>query len=151
MSQFTDIDDKEIKLPDTIYVRDIESRVFQAIAIKCLSKIEGITLLEGTYLIDNLLGREGVDRFKGVYVEQDSKNHSVNIKVELNIIYGTSIPDKAEEIQTKIVERITALTGLHVASVHIIFKNMIEYPDKQALLAETEVTKEEENAYAEEF
>ena len=151
MSQFTDIDDKEIKLPDTIYVRDIESRVFQAIAIKCLSKIEGITLLEGTYLIDNLLGREGVDRFKGVYVEQDSKNHSVNIKVELNIIYGTSIPDKAEEIQTKIVERITALTGLHVASVHIIFKNMIEYAEKQALLTKSEETKEEENAYAEEF
>lgn len=151
MSQFTDIDDKEIKLPDTIYVRDIESRVFQAIAIKCLSKIEGITLLEGTYLIDNLLGREGVDRFKGVYVEQDSKNHSVNIKIELNIIYGTSIPEKSEEIQTKVVEQITALTGLHVSSVHIIFKNMIEHPDKRPLLSKEEEKKEEEHEYAEEF
>lgn len=40
-------------------------------------------------------------------------------------MYGTSIPGKAEEIQTKIAEEITKLTGLHVASVHVVFKNVI--------------------------
>ena len=75
MDQFEELDAGELELPETIFVRDIENRVFQAIAIKCLASIEGIALLEGT-LIDNLLGREGLERVKGIYIEQDSKNHS---------------------------------------------------------------------------
>lgn len=124
LNQFDEMDAKEIENPDTVFIRDIESRVFQAITVKCLAGIEGISLLEGT-LFDNLLGREGIERIKGIYVEQDSKNHAVNIKTELNIAYGISIPEKAEEIQTKLVNDITAFTGLHVASVHVVFKNLI--------------------------
>jgi uncharacterized alkaline shock family protein YloU len=124
LDQFSQMDSKELDLPDTVFIRDIESRVFQAIAIKCLSDIKGIALIEGT-LFDNLLGREGLDRVKGIYVEQDSKNHSVNIKIELNIAYGISLPEKAEEIQTKIVKEVIQYTGLHVACVHVVFKNLI--------------------------
>ena len=64
LDNFDDIDTKEIDVPETIYIRDIETRVFQSITIKCLSSIEGIALLEGT-LMDNLLGREGLERIKG--------------------------------------------------------------------------------------
>lgn len=124
LNQFDEIDSKEIDLPETVFIRDIESRVFQAITIKCLSGIEGISLLEGN-LIDNLLGREGLERVKGIHVEQDSKNHVVNIKVELNIIYGISIPEKAEEIHNKLLNEVTRLTGLHVACVHVVFKNLL--------------------------
>jgi uncharacterized alkaline shock family protein YloU len=121
---FEDIDTKEIDAPETIYIRDIETRVFQSITIKCLSGIEGIALLEGT-LMDNLLGREGIERIKGIYVEQDVKNRSVSIKVELNIYYGISLPEKSEEIQEKIVKEVSRLTGLHVSSVHVVFKNLL--------------------------
>ena len=124
INQFDEeVESEDIDLPDTVFIRDIESRVFQAITIKCLSNIEGISLLEGT-IIDNLLGREGLERIKGIYVEQDSKNQTVNIKIELNVAYGVSLPEKAEEIQNKLVEQITKLTGLHVSSVHIVFKNL---------------------------
>ncbi|MCB1083156.1 MAG: Asp23/Gls24 family envelope stress response protein, partial [Simkania sp.] len=85
--QFTDLDIKEIQFADTIFVRDIETRVFQAIVVKCLAEIEGVALLEGN-LLDNLLGREGNERIKGIYVEQDQKNHSVSIKVEVNVAHG---------------------------------------------------------------
>lgn len=117
------VDTKEFELPETMFIRDIENKVFQSIVLQCLAQIEGISLVEGNF-IDHLLGRssEGV---KGIYAEQDDKNQSVNIKVEVNILYGTSIPEKAEEIQTKITEEITKLTGLHVASVHVVFKNAI--------------------------
>ena len=121
---FEDIDTKEIDAPETIYIRDIETRVFQSITIKCLSSIDGIALLEGT-LMDNLLGREGLERVKGIYVEQDVKNRAVSIKVELNIYYGISLPEKSEEIQGKIVGEVTKLTGLHVSSVHVVFKNLL--------------------------
>ena len=123
------LDTKELNLPDTVLIRDIESRVFQAIVLQCLSRIEGIGLLEGN-LFDSLLGRE-VERVKGIHVEQDQKQHSVLVKVEINISYGFSIPEKAEEIQSKIVEEVTRWSGLHVSSVHVIFKDLMLSPPEE--------------------
>jgi hypothetical protein len=34
LDQFNQMDTKELDLPDTVFIRDIESRVFQAITIK---------------------------------------------------------------------------------------------------------------------
>lgn len=133
-----DFDPKELQLPQTTFIRDIENKVLQAIALQAMSKIEGISFLEGN-LIDNLLGREVNDRIKGVYVEQDQKNHSIEVRVEVNIFYGMNIPKKANEIQEKIVQEISTMTGLHVSSVHVIFKNLIppitkeELKDEEAL------------------
>lgn len=117
------VDKKEFEIPETLFVRDIENRVFVSIVLQCLSEISGIGLVEGN-VFDHLLGRssEGV---KGLQAEQDAKSQSVKIKVEVNITYGISIPEKAEEIQTKIAEKITELTGLHVGAVHVVFKNVL--------------------------
>lgn len=155
MDRFDELDTKEIELPDTIFIRDIESRVFQAITIKCLASVDGIALIEGT-LIDNLLGREGVERIKGVYIEQDSKNHAVSIKLEVNVLYGISLPEKAEEIQGKLVKEITRLTGLHVACVHVVFKNLLPDPSLEELLVKSKhkeepILEKEADEYAEEF
>ena len=151
MDQFTEMYAKELEQPDTVYIRDIESRVFQALTVKCLSDIDGVALLEGS-VIDHLLGREGGERIKGVHVEQDLKNHAVSFKIELNITYGISIPEKCEEIQTKLVEDVVKFTGLHVASVHIVFRNivpteMLEDPSdlkkqEEGILEESEYTEE---------
>ena len=149
---------KDSNYMDTVFVKDIESRVFQAITVKCLSKIKGIALVEGT-LFDNLLGREGLERVKGIYVEQDTKSHSISVKIELNVAYGIPIPQKSEEIQSKIVDDITTLSGLHVASVHVVFKNLLPEKDKNKLLEEqvkaaskeSEISDDELNEYTEEF
>ncbi|MCH9624843.1 MAG: hypothetical protein S4CHLAM123_00040 [Chlamydiales bacterium] len=117
------VDTKEFELPETVFSRDIETRVIQIIILQCLGKIEGVGLIGGT-LIDTLLGRE-IERIKGISVEQDSKNHLVKVRVEINVLYGILIPDKAEEIQTKIVQEIVRLTGLHVATVHVVIKGLI--------------------------
>ena len=140
---FNQLDTKEIEFADTIFVRDIETRVFQAIVVKCLAEIEGVALLEGN-LLDNLLGREGNERIKGIHVEQDQKNHSVSIKVEVNVAHGISIPEKSEEIQTKIAAEVCRLTGLHVACVHVIFKALIsEVSLEPEVIQEEEVEKSE--------
>ena len=118
------VDKKEFELPDTHLISDIENQVFQSIVLKALSQIQGIGLLEGT-LVDDLLGREEVARVKGVAVDQDFRNSSVNIRVEVNVAYGVCLPAKAEEIQTRILEEVTRLTGLHVGSVHVVFKNLL--------------------------
>ena len=147
-------DTKEFELPETLFIRDIENKVFQSIILQCLSQIEGISLVEGNF-IDHLLGRssEGV---KGVYAEQDDKQQLVNVKVEVDIVYGISIPEKAEEIQTKIAEEITKLTGLHVSSVHVVFKNVIseEHLHRQQSLAQANpqaVRSTIEEDYSDEF
>jgi uncharacterized alkaline shock family protein YloU len=121
--QLKNMDSREIQLPETVFIRDIDTRVFQAIALQCLAKIPGIGLQEGN-LIDSLLGRE-VERVKGIHVIQDQKNHSIEVRVEINVIYGVNIPKKAEEIQEKLVEELSHLTGLHVSSVHVIFKDLL--------------------------
>lgn len=117
------MDAREIELPETAFVRDIETRVFQAIVLQCLSKIDGIGLVEGGFF-GSLLGRD-LERVKGIHVEQDQDKHSVHIRVEIRIRYGISIPEKAEEIQTKIAEEVSAWTGLHVSTVHVIFKDLL--------------------------
>ena len=116
------VDTKELEIPETAYIRDIENKVFQSIILQTLSEIEGISLAEGTFF-DHFLGRSAEGT--GIYAEQDEKQQSVNVKLAVNILYGLKIPEKAEEIQNKIAEKITELTGLHVASVHVVFKNVI--------------------------
>src|SRR5258707_5260418 len=106
------MDAREIELPDTMFIRDIETRVLQGMVVQSLAKISGIGLVEGN-LFDSLLGRE-IESVKGIHVEQAQKNHSVSVRVEMNIVYGISIPEKAEEIQTKLVEEVSRWTGLHV-------------------------------------
>lgn len=137
-----EMDSREIEFPDTVYIRDIDSRVIQAIALQCLAKIEGIALIEGN-LFDALLGRE-VERVKGIYILQDQKNHSVEVRVEINVFYEINIPEKAEEIQEKLALEITKWTGLHVSSVHVIFKDLIAPQSLEEVEGEKS---EEENGY----
>lgn len=103
---------------------DIESRVFQSLVVRCLSKIDGVGLLEGN-LVDALLGRDASDRVKGISVEQEEKSKSLHVKIEINVRYGIHLPKKAEEVQGKVAEEISLFSGLHVASVHVVFKNLI--------------------------
>src|SRR5580692_1380011 len=125
------IDTKELELPETVFIRDIESKVFQSIVLQSLSNIDGVETLEGN-LFDSLLG-DSLDGVKGIHVDQDQKNHSVGVRIEINVAYGVCIPDKAEEIQNKILQDISRLTSLHVGSVHVIFKNLISPKPKAGI------------------
>jgi len=79
-------------------------------------------------------------------VEQDPKTHSISVKVEINVAYGICIPDKADEIHTKVTQELSRLTGLHVSLVHVIFKNLITKTE----LMEA-VSSDKEPSYSEEF
>jgi uncharacterized alkaline shock family protein YloU len=146
-------DAKEFEIPETLFVRDIENRVFQNIVAQCVSKIRDVALVEGGF-IDNIFGRSGVEGVSGVQAEQDNSNQALRIRVEVNISYGTSIPEKAEEIQTKVTEEVTRLTGLHVACVHVVFKDLIAASQpKRGLLPQRPVNGLEsiEEEYTDEF
>lgn len=127
------VDTKEFELPETVFVRDIDNRVLQGIVLQTLSKIEGISLVEGNF-IDTILGRGQIQNVTGIQAEQDNRSRSINIKIEINICFGVSIPDKADEIQVKVTEELTRLTGLHVSSVHLVFRNVIPADPNQKLI-----------------
>jgi len=118
------IDTNEIDFAETVYIRDIENRVFRSLVVRAISSIDGVAFIEGS-IIDNLLSIGNLEGIKGIWVEQENKNQSVSVRLELNIAYGVAIPEKAQEVQSKITEEITKYTGLHVSSVHVIFKNIL--------------------------
>jgi len=152
------VDTKELEIPETVFVRDVENRVFQGIVLQCLAKIKGITLVEGSF-IDAIFNRGAPEGIKGIHAEQDSKHQTVAIRIEVNITYGEEIPKKAEEIQTKVSDEVTKLTGLHVACVHVVFKDVVtpEHTQKMAeilkKMADAPVASDEnrEEEYTEDF
>lgn len=154
----TKLETKEIEFAETLFVRDIENRVFQGIVLQCLASIEGITLVEGNF-IDTLFNRGAPEGIKGIHAEQDSKHQTVSVKIEVNICYGEPIPEKADEIQNKVADEITKLTGLHVSCVHVVFKNVVAQEQTTKSLAalkrasEAAVLRESsfEEEYSEEF
>lgn len=121
---FMKVDKEEMQFPDTKCITDMEPKVFQGIVIQCISKIKGVSLLGGKNLMDNLLSRDS-DKVKGIHIDLEDKKRSLSIKVELNIEYGMSIPEKAQEVQAKIIEAIVDFTKLHVSNVHVVFKNVV--------------------------
>lgn len=151
------LDARELKFPETLYVRDIEDRVFQGIVLECIKETSGIAPVEGSFIssIFNSSPQEGI---KGITIEQNLKERSVGIKVEVNVAYGESIPEKAEELQSKIAEEITRLTGLHVSLVHVVFKHVISLDETKEFAALDSVQEStrlrkgaSEDEYSEEF
>lgn len=141
------VDTKEFELPETLFVRDIDNRVIQGIASQVLAGIDGVCPIQGNWM-DNLLGRAG-QTIQGIIAEQDLKAHTIHIRVEVSIRYGVCIPEKAEEIQSKIAEQITELTGLHVATVHVIFKNLLIEEATANTIARLQVVENDE--YSDQF
>lgn len=131
-----EMDPKELHLPETTMVHDIETKFFQSITIQTIKKIEGVEVVGNSPLINNILGND--DKIYGVFIEQDQKKHEVSIKVEVNIRYGMSIPEKAEQIQMQVIKDISSLTGVHVSMMHVIFKNIIEdHPAKSTITSKS--------------
>lgn len=154
-ASFNKVDTKEFELPDTVFISDIETKVFQGIILQCLSEIEGIALVEGNF-IDSMLGRSSME-VTGIHSQKDQASHSVSLRIEVNIEYGVPIPAKADEIQTKVIEAITRLTGLHVSTIHIVFKNVIPSDQTRQILSRLEKLvkqpekQEGEHEYSDEF
>ncbi len=123
-SNLSNLDRKEVELLETLFVRHIEDKVFRSIVCQALRKIDGISLVEAG-LIDSWFSRDATEGTAGIFVDQDQKNHSVSIKLEINVAYGVSLPEKAEEVQNRVAEEVSGLTGLHVSMVHLVFKNLI--------------------------
>lgn len=114
------------ELPETVFSSDIEDKVYQGIVLNTLASIANIQVVDGNFF-HTLIGR--LDKVKGIVIEQDPLQQAVKIQLEINIQYGTSIPEKAEEIQNKVSQEVTKMTGVHVSEVHVVFRELISSED----------------------
>lgn len=129
----------------TTFSINVDNRVIESIVSKSLMTIEGVELI-GTNRLDSILGRDPISKVSAIHVEQDYKEQLTNLKIELNIAYGLSIPEKAEEVQKKIRDEVTRLTGMQIGYIHVIFKNLISQESFEALLHEPLI---EEDSFSE--
>lgn len=114
----------EAELPETLFVQDIDDRVFKSIVLQCLAEIDGVSL-KRRGVLRSFFSKGRTDPSKGIVIEQDPHSQTISIKLEMVVHYGVPIPEKAEEIQKKVSEQITHMTGLHVSCVHVIFMNSV--------------------------
>jgi filamentous hemagglutinin family protein len=107
-----------MKSLDNSFIYDIDSSVLQAIVLQCLGKIDGVRTIKKTSVDDLLVDNTE----KGIYIEKNKTNHTIDVYVEVKGQYGILFPEKAQEIKAKVIDDIYSLTGLNVDNVHVMFK-----------------------------
>jgi uncharacterized alkaline shock family protein YloU len=143
------LDRREFDFPETHYLSNIDNKVFQNIVANAVQEIEGVSLYGGK-LFGQLLLRERRENARSIRISQNEASHSVEVIVEVTIAYGLSIPTVAEELQNKIAERIIEMTGLHVSSIEVIFRDIVSR-DKIATIEDLAANEEERIRSAEGF
>lgn len=133
----------EVDPSKTVCSHDIETRAIQILILNILNKVEGVCLL-ATNLIDTLLGREA-ERLKGIFVEQDPKTHTLKIRIEVNMHYGISIPEKVKEVHRRILQEVEEFMQLPVAHIHVVVKGLVNTtPQDDCSPAYTSLLEDEE-------
>lgn len=100
----------------------IADDVVKSIAARAASEIEGVYKLAGGVVdeVGKILGKKSLTN--GVKVEVGEKE--CNIEVFLIIDYGYRIPEVAKNVQKKIIDVVSELTGLTVVDVNIYVQNI---------------------------
>ena len=89
--------------------------------------IPAVAKLSGNTLVDNIVELVGSKSMKdrAVCVKADEEG-VLTIEIAITIRYGYNLPETAAELQTLIAENVFAMTGLTVACVNVIVRDMEE-------------------------
>ena len=116
----------------------IQDSVVTAIVGIAAEEVEGVSMSHGGArlpgdssptvgeFVDNLTG--GGSRTRGLTVDVGERQTAADITV--NVEYGRSIPELAQAVRERIIERVQNLTGLEVTEVNIQVNDVI-LPDSQ--------------------
>lgn len=110
--------DNSLRIEDTNVNIIISEDVVSGIAVNATKEVKGVagisTKISASDLKD-ILGRKSVG--KGVKVEIVDNDAIINIFI--NVIYGSKIPEVAENVQIAIQDAIQSMTGLNVVKVNV--------------------------------
>ena len=96
----------------------ISDDVVAVIAGVAVSEVAGVSGMAGGFaggISEVLSGKKNLA--KGIKVEADEK--TAKIDVNINVEYGTRIPDVAFEIQNRVKKAVESMTGLKVEEVNV--------------------------------
>ena len=111
----------------------IQDAVVTAIISMAAEEVEGVaTSHGGTRLlgdssptvgefVDNITG--GASRTRGLSVDVGERQTAADIT--LNVVYGRPIPQVAQAVRERIIERVERLTGIEVTEVNIQVNDVI--------------------------
>ncbi len=107
---------------------DIEDEVVAAVAGVAAREVEGVSSL-GTGAIRSLVGRVGgrEQRARGVDVEAGRREAILDI--DLNVVYGFSIPEIVVKVRQNVALRLLEICGLVAKEININVKG-IEFPER---------------------
>lgn len=112
-----------IKLTDSVIV---------AVIKKAACRVEGVTRLSGSSIMDNIASmissQRIYDRAISLRIKEDN---SLEIEAKINVLYGENIPNVANKVQNTIRDEVRNILGLNVALVNIIIQE-IEYAQSKA-------------------
>ncbi|MBQ9336227.1 MAG: Asp23/Gls24 family envelope stress response protein [Lentisphaeria bacterium] len=105
-------------------------------AIACIVRraacsVDGVTRLTGSSLVDNIAefvgSRKVLDRAMQIQIgEQD-----ISIDLSINIRYGVSLPETAAAVQRAVAGQLEEMTGLKVAQVNVVIREMEDVSDEE--------------------
>ena len=114
----------------------IHENVISALVREAALKVDGVTKLAGSTLVNNIAeivgSRRMQDRAITVLFEEDNR---VALEIRLNLLFGVRIPDVTGEVQRQVIEAVERSTGMTVKRVDVVVQ-ALESKEEEA--AETE-------------
>ncbi|MBP5183238.1 MAG: Asp23/Gls24 family envelope stress response protein [Lentisphaeria bacterium] len=109
----------------------ITERAVAMIVRGSVSSTPGVARLTGNTLVDNLAELVGSKSIKDRSISiKAGKEGSIDVEVAVNIRYGYNLPETATELQNAIASDIFFYTGLAVAHVDVIVRDL--EPEEEA-------------------
>ena len=93
----------------------ISQEVLEMIAGAAALEVEGVSGLAGNTMGEQLLGRKKLS--KGISIQWESDNITVDVNIQIK--YGSIIPEVAKKVQEAIMSSVEAVSGLKVAAVNV--------------------------------
>ena len=108
----------------------IHENVIAALARRATLKIEGVSRLAGSLLMDNIAEIVGSRRMqeRAITVMMD-ENNRVSLEIKLNILIGYRLPAVAAAVQKAVISEIESTTGMTVTKVNVLVQEVEDDED----------------------
>jgi uncharacterized alkaline shock family protein YloU len=105
----------------------IHEGVIASLARRATLKVDGVSRLAGSSLVDNLAEIVGSRRMQsrniGISLGEGS---DVSIEIKVVLKFGCCIPEVATKIQQEVITAVEQTTGMNVTNVHVLVQDIEE-------------------------
>ena len=109
----------------------IHEGVISTIVRRYACVVEGFARIDGSTLVDNIAEIVGSKKMQDRSITVCMNGSSVAVEVAINVSYGVHLPTVATAVQAAIAKEIQRLTGLSVAKVNVVVREMDESKDEE--------------------